>query len=163
MLDTNILIDAYDSAREWHSEVKTLVDNSITAGHEIYVATLSCKDAYFVLGRICGEPAARRSVQNVFLTMELLPVDSKTTYEGFHSTEPDFEDGIIRACAELNHIDFLVTRDERAFKGIKTQKVTPVQMLAICGELTSLWSLRSLRGSESADWDGGYGQTLDTS
>jgi predicted nucleic acid-binding protein len=131
MFDTNVLIDAYDEAREWHGQVKTLVDDSITAGHELYVATLSCKDAYFVLSRTCGEPVARHSVQNIFFTMELLPVDGKTTYEGFHSTEPDFEDGIIRSCAELNRIDFLVTRDAAAFKGMKTQKVTPAQMAVI--------------------------------
>lgn len=31
------------------------------------------------------------------------------------SDEPDFEDGIIRACAEAAGADFIISRDERAF------------------------------------------------
>jgi predicted nucleic acid-binding protein len=130
MLDTNVLIDSYDATRKSHGQAKAIIDNSLVAGHELCVATLSCKDAYFILGRLHGETAARQCVQDAFFTMELLPVDNRTVYEGFHSSEPDFEDGIIRACAELNRVDFLVSRDKDAFKGTKTRKVSPDEMLA---------------------------------
>jgi predicted nucleic acid-binding protein len=130
MLDTKVLIDSYDATREFHGQAKVIVDSSIATGHELCVATLSCKDAYFILNRLHGEAAARQCIQDAFFTMELLPVDNRTAYEGFHSPEPDFEDGIIRACAELNQVDFLVTRDADAFKGIRTRKVSPAEMVA---------------------------------
>jgi predicted nucleic acid-binding protein len=131
LLDTNILVDYYDENRQAHTISKRAVDSAFKADCEICVAATSCKDVYFLLGKVLGESAARDCIQSIFFTMELLPVDNRTAYEGFHSPEPDFEDGIIRACAELNRIDFLVTRDADAFRGIKTRKVSPAEMVAL--------------------------------
>ena len=65
----------------------------------------------------------------MFYTMEVLAVDSRVVYEGFHGEEPDFEDGIIGTCVDLNKMDFLVTRDAKAFKRIKTRTVSPTELL----------------------------------
>lgn len=40
------------------------------------------------------------------------------------SGEPDFEDGLVRACAELNEVDFIPTRDERAFRTSRVRALT---------------------------------------
>ena len=45
------------------------------------------------------------------------------------SNEPDFEDGLVRACAELNGADFIITRDEDAFVGSKVKSVTAKEFL----------------------------------
>ena len=48
-----------------------------------------------------------------------------------NSDEPDFEDGIIRACAELNGADFIITRDKAAFAHSKVRSVTAAEYLEI--------------------------------
>jgi len=63
--------------------------------------------------------------------MEVLAVDSRVIYEGFHSTEPDFEDGIIAACVDLNSMDFLVTRDSKAFRNCRTKVVGPAEFIKL--------------------------------
>jgi predicted nucleic acid-binding protein len=131
LLDTNIIVDYYDESRQAHATSKQAVDSAFKAGCEVCVAATSCKDVYFLLSKVLGESAARNCIQSIFFTMELLPVDNRTAYEGFHSSEPDFEDGIVRACVEINRVDFLVTRDKDAFKGIKAQKVSPIEMTAL--------------------------------
>ena len=47
------------------------------------------------------------------------------------SGESDFEDGLVRACAELNDVDFILTRDERAFRTSRARTLT-------CGEYLGL-------------------------
>lgn len=129
LLDTNVVIDWYDDTRAEHENARQLMDKCIDDDDELYVAATSCKDAYYVLSRIRGEVAARDCIQSIFVAMELLPVDNRTAYTGFHSNEPDFEDGIIRACAELNHMDYLITRDKGAFKDAKVRVLSPAEML----------------------------------
>ena len=50
------------------------------------------------------------------------------------SNEPDFEDGLIRACAELNDMDFIITRDEAAFRKSTVRAVDCAEFLSICDE-----------------------------
>jgi len=130
LLDTNVLLDWFDDSRDEHENVQTLLRNCIAGDDELYVAATSCKDVYYVLSRIYSEPMARDCIQSIFIAMELLPVDNRTAYAGFRCNEPDFEDGTIRACAELNHMDYLVTRDADAFKDAQVKVLSPTEMLA---------------------------------
>ena len=45
------------------------------------------------------------------------------------SNEPDFEDGLVRACAELNDADFIISRDEKAFRKATIRRVTAKEYL----------------------------------
>jgi hypothetical protein len=63
--------------------------------------------------------------------LQVAPVDAETCTKALGSDEPDFEHGIIRACAELNDVDFIVTRDKDAFAHSKVRSVTAAQYLEI--------------------------------
>lgn len=47
---------------------------------------------------------------------------------------PDFEDGLVRAVAELNDVDFTLTRDARAFRRSRVRAVTCAEYLEIFAE-----------------------------
>ncbi len=47
--------------------------------------------------------------------------------------EPDFEDGLIRACAELNDVDVILTRGPNAFKRSKVRAMTCAEYLELFG------------------------------
>ena len=49
------------------------------------------------------------------------------------SLEPDFEDGLIRACAELNDVDVILTRDADAFRRSKVRAMTCAEYLELFG------------------------------
>jgi hypothetical protein len=93
------------------------------------VVSTSLKDVYYVVSRYSSEALARECINAIICSMEVLAVDSRVIYEGFHSTEPDFEDGIIAACVDLNHIDYLVTRDSKAFRNCRTKVVGPAEFI----------------------------------
>ena len=47
--------------------------------------------------------------------------------------DSDFEDGLIRACAELNDVDVILTRSADAFKRSKVRAMTCAEYLEIFG------------------------------
>ena len=49
------------------------------------------------------------------------------------SDEPDFEDGIVRACAERWKADYIISRDEKAYANSHIKRVTAEEYLRICG------------------------------
>lgn len=54
----------------------------------------------------------------------IVPMGAEECLASIHSDEPDFEDGLIRACAELNDIDFILTRDAAAFRRSRVRSMT---------------------------------------
>lgn len=66
--------------------------------------------------------------------MDLLviaPVGAEECELSLRAGEPDFEDGLVRAAAELNDVDFILTRDARAFKRSRVRAVTSAEYLEI--------------------------------
>ncbi len=54
----------------------------------------------------------------------VLPFGPEECIISADSNEPDFEDGMIRAAAELNDVDFILTRDVKAFNHSTVRSIT---------------------------------------
>ena len=131
LLDTNILLDAILSNREHSSEAQALIDRCCGWGDLGMTCCLSLKDTYYIATRVHGEAWAREAVGRLMGLLQVAPVDAETCTKALGSDEPDFEHGIIRACAELNDVDFIVTRDKDAFAHSTVRSVTAAQYLEI--------------------------------
>ena len=116
LFDTNILLDAMMEERpEWAYAV--MLHDEIAYGRlEGCVAATSLKDVYYVLTKYAGEKAAREYVDAALDAFTLLEVDEATCRIASRSNEPDFEDGLVRACAERAQVSFIISRDEDAFR-----------------------------------------------
>lgn len=115
LIDTNIILDAAMSERpDWAYAVMLL--DEIAYGKLVgYIAATSLKDVYYVLCKYFGEPAAREFVAAAIDAFTIIGVDGALCRASICSNEPDFEDGVIRACAEQEGVDFIISRDEKAF------------------------------------------------
>ena len=67
----------------------------------------------------------------VLLLLAILPLGAEECSVSLDSSEPDFEDGLVRASAELNGIDFILTRDAAAYKKSKIRSLTCADYLEI--------------------------------
>lgn len=115
LVDTNILLDAaMDERLGWASAV-LLMDEIAYEDVEAYVSPVSLKDVYYILTKYSDEASARGYIAAVLDLFTVTPVDSATCLMAVRSDEPDFEDGLIRACAEAAEVDFIISRDEKAF------------------------------------------------
>lgn len=132
--DTNILLDILDPERAFHADAVALLwycaDNS--GQMEAIASITSFKDAYYILSRLYKDAdQARESIAGIMGSF-IQPVDMLAAYgaEAISPGEPDFEDGLIRACAERERASVLVTRDVRAFSGSPIPAMTAAEFLA---------------------------------
>ena len=95
------------------------------------VAVGSLKDAYYVLQCQYDEVRARRSIEWLRELLVIAPLGAEECELSLGCGEPDFEDGLIRACAELNDVDVILTRDTDAFKRSKVRAMNCAEYLGL--------------------------------
>lgn len=114
--DTNILLDLLDKARPESDEACEVLKRCNGGGDMGLVSPMSLKDVYYVLSKCYDEPHARRAIDILMGQLVIAPLGAEECAMSIASNEPDFEDGLIRACAELNDADVILTRDAKAYK-----------------------------------------------
>ena len=119
--DTNFLLDVCDKDRLRHLDAIALLWYAETnaSAVKLIASASSFKDAYYVLCRLYhDEQSARESIEGLMGKL-VHPVDLLASYgaEALSSGEPDFEDGLIRACAEHEGACVIITGDKEAFAG----------------------------------------------
>ena len=130
-LDTNILLDCVDPHREHHAAARALLARCNGGGDLGLASSHSLKDVYYIMNKLYDEPSARRAVQLLSELVVIGPIGAEETLVALDSNEPDFEDGLVRACAELNDADFIISRDGEAFEKAPLRRLTAEEYLAI--------------------------------
>lgn len=125
MVDTNVLIDLVSSSRPAHGRTVAAVVALLGSGDfEGCVLSSALKDVYYVYCRHYGdEPSARRAIRELRRMFALVNLTPSIVDAALDSDEPDFEDGLVRAAAELTDCDFLLTRDAPGFISAGFEKV----------------------------------------
>lgn len=129
LVDTNVLLDAAMSEREGWAAAVLLMDEFAYEEAIGYVSALSLKDVYYVLTKYAGEQQAREFVRAIIDLFEIVAVDGVACRIAAFSDEPDFEDGLIRACAENVPVDFIISRDEAAFARSSIKRLSAKEYL----------------------------------
>lgn len=123
LLDTNVLLDAVIAGRPESDEACRVLELCNGGGDAAFACSLSLKDVYYVLERYYDEARARQAVELLAGLVAIVPVGVEECDLSLRGNEPDFEDGLVRACAELNDMDFILTRDATAFERSKVRSV----------------------------------------
>ena len=119
VLDTNIILDYLSATRERHRDAVDLLETLLSSEDKSpVVLAASIKDAYYILCRHYHNEGVVRSRLNDFRSlMEVAELTVPVLDAAFASDEPDLEDGIVRATAELLGAEAIVTRDASAYVG----------------------------------------------
>lgn len=127
-LDTNIILDAIDSSRKDSPHARQLFWYASDMGTSVsLIASItSFKDAYYVLCKLYRDEARARESIAWVMENAITPVDMRGAYgkKALQSDEPDFEDGLIRACVEAEAANCIITRDAEAFRGSRIPSMT---------------------------------------
>ncbi|MBS6400749.1 MAG: PIN domain-containing protein [Atopobiaceae bacterium] len=127
----DILLDLVCEGRPQHAEANKVIELCNGEGDMGFVAAASLKDAYRIFCKQYGEESARRAVGFLMNLLIIVPLSAEECDIALRSDEPDFGDGLIRACAELNDIDFILTRNESAFAHSKIRSLDCADYLEI--------------------------------
>lgn len=133
LVDTNVLLDLVAPSRPRHGETVAAFRAALEGGRcELIAPVSSLKDVYYVFGRHYGsEPLAREMVSRLLAVIDVVDLPASAAPEALRSGEPDFEDGLVRAVAEMNGCAYLLTRDGPAFTGASFEKVDAAGLTAL--------------------------------
>ena len=134
LFDTNVLLDLVDERRPQSQEAVLSIERCNGGGDMGLVTPMSLKDAYYVLETAYDKRTARHCIDLLAGLLVVAPFGAEECDLALRSDEPDFEDGLIRACAELNGVDVILSRDAKAFVGSKVPAMTCTEYLEKVGE-----------------------------
>ncbi len=89
----------------------------------------SLKDFYFITRRDFSEETRRAWISLFLDAFLLVGFDRHVCEEALSSDEPDNEDGLIRAAAEREGCQYLISRDETAFATSVVIRLTPEEYI----------------------------------
>ena len=134
LLDTNVLIDYMIPDRPEHGLAEKLVA-SLAAGQDSgFVCAGTLKDCYYICGKYIGEGPCRELIRQFLVMFDVLALGPDECLTAAYSDEPDFEDGLIRAVAEGNDMDFIITRDAKAFQRSTVKSLAAGEYLSLFGK-----------------------------
>ncbi len=130
--DTNVMLDFVDIARPQCNEAREAL-RLCNEGFEIrgYTCPMSLKDTFYILSKSSGRPNAFKAIRQLSGLLIVVPVSAEECDMALRSGEPDFEDGLIRATAEIEGMDYIITRDKAAFAGSSVKAVTAAEFVAL--------------------------------
>lgn len=118
VVDTNVVLDYLSASRPCHFEAVDLFCEALETGDfEAYVLAGSLKDVYYIMCRAYKNPTlVKQRLNNFRKFVRVYDLTSEVLDAAFASDEPDLEDAIVRASAELMSARAIITRDAKAFK-----------------------------------------------
>ena len=142
LVDTNVLIDYCDVMRPQHADAVELVRAAARGdAYELVALVSSLKDLYFIMARqLHDEAAARELVRIVSQVFRIVDLKELYSTMALASDEPDYEDGLVRAAAEVLGARGIVSRDVRAFAASHVPRLSAAQAVArIAGDVPYGW------------------------
>ena len=131
LLDTNVLIDYIVRDRPEHDSAEQLLALISEGNSKGFVSAGALKDCYYVCCKYIGERFCRAVIRQFLVMFDVLALGEEECTNAAYSNEPDFEDGLVRAAAEGNDMDFIITRDDSAFRRSTVKSLTAGEYLAL--------------------------------
>ena len=128
-LDTNFLLDVAVSGRPESASATKLFELILSNKVIGLVSASSLKDFYYIARRDFDEEVERRWLKLFNKVCYIPAMDQTIVTCALNSDEPDFEDGLLRALAEAEKADFIVSRDAGAFKNSSIKKISAAKYL----------------------------------
>lgn len=133
LVDTNVWVDVALKRREFFDESMGSIMACIEDGVRIFVVATSVKDVFYWAAKAAGAEAGYRALEMLFDIAEITAVDDPVCKRALSLERPDYEDGIVAACALAEKVDAILTRDAAAFTQSDVPKLSPHELISRLG------------------------------
>jgi predicted nucleic acid-binding protein len=131
VVDINVILDVVLERKTWVHDSAAILD-AIAAGHaKGFVAGHALTTVYYLTANANGRAAGSSAVADVLQICEAIPLSSADFHRALALGLKDFEDGVTAAAAISIDADYLVTRNEKDFKGVPLAVRSPGALLPL--------------------------------
>lgn len=131
LLDVNVVLDVLADRDPFAEDSAAVLAEIESERIEGLLAAHTVTTLHFLLARHLGKTRARRILSDLLGLVRLVPVDEDRIHHALAANWTDFEDAVQAACAEVEGVDYLVTRNKRDFRKSAVEVVTPEEVLAL--------------------------------
>lgn len=129
LIDTNVVLDLL-LEREPFVETAIVLFDQIEQGKlEGYIAATTITNIFYIIRKTEGREVALDAIHRLLIGLRFCAIDRQTIETALNLGLKDFEDSIQLACATLNQLDGIVTRDRQDFIGSNLPIYSPTELL----------------------------------
>jgi predicted nucleic acid-binding protein len=129
LIDTNIVLDLL-LEREPFVENATALFEQIEQGKLAgYLTATTITNIFYIIRKTEGREVALNAIKRLLIGLQFCVVDRQTIETALSFDLKDFEDSIQLACATLNQLDAIVTRDRKDFISSPLPIYSPAELL----------------------------------
>lgn len=115
LIDTNIVLDLLLEREPFVESALSLFEQIEQGKLTGYIAATTITNIFYIIRKAKNYETAIAAVKRLLTGLELCIVDRVVVAVALDNGLKDFEDGIQLACATLNQLDAIVTRDLKDF------------------------------------------------
>ena len=131
LLDVAVLLDVVLERDPWARPGAELLAALETKQAEGFVAAHTLPTVYYVVAKSQDRATATTAMHDLLRIVDVVPVERQDLYYALSLRISDFEDAVQAAAAFRIDADYLVTRNERDFKGTSIATATPSTVVSL--------------------------------
>jgi predicted nucleic acid-binding protein len=131
LLDINIILDVVLARTPWMGEAARLLSAAEQGEVEAYIAGHTVTTIYYIVAKEKGRPTANTAVSDLLRILHVVPLGDADFQQALVLGLGDFEDAVQAAAALKIGADYLITRNERDFRGFSIPIRTAGEILAL--------------------------------
>ncbi len=117
LVDTNIVLDDLLEREPFVTDAEALFEAIESQQIEGYVTATTLTDIFYIVRKERGVATAKQAVSRILAGMQVCTVDRSILEIAISSNLLDFEDAVQLACAIVENLDAIITRDAQGFTG----------------------------------------------
>jgi predicted nucleic acid-binding protein len=129
LIDTNIVLDLILEREPFVEDAIALFEQIEQGKLEGHIAATTITNIFYIIRKAEGREVALAAVNRLLIGLQFCVVDRQTVGMALSLGLKDFEDSIQLACATLNQLDGIVTRDRKDFIGSNLPIYSPTELL----------------------------------
>ncbi len=129
LIDTNIALDVI-LEREPFVESATEIFELVEIGKlQGYIAATTITNIFYIVRKLKSREFALQAITRLLQGCHFCEVNHSVIQQALSLNLNDFEDGVQLACAVLNKLDAITTRNEDDFEGVEFTVLSPIDLL----------------------------------
>lgn len=131
LVDTNVVLDVVLAREPWAAEAALLLDACARGRARGFLAGHSITTVYYIVQRDGTRALATTAVSDLLEMLTVVPMDASDFQRALALGLADYEDAVqVAACLKVG-AQYIVTRNQRDYKGAPVRTYAPGQALAI--------------------------------
>lgn len=131
LIDTNVILDVLLVREPWVGDAVALLEMVERDRVEGYVASHAITTVDYVVTRSRGRAMAATAVSDLLRLLPVIPLETADFQHALVLNLADYEDAVQAAASLKIGADYLVTRNERDFRGAPVSARSPGEVLAL--------------------------------